>query len=337
MTVVILNKYPSDFITNLGLSKYCELLLGYINNPIIIILKFLFSERKKKRWIKVDELKLLIEIFSDTDEEYCSVKKYIITAEECDEASEKGCLDDVIDFILEGRREMEKEKGEKKNSLKEILWIDLSAVIIIRIYKTIMDSSNEEYKKRLRKRIEDKKIIIRILSLLEMKDESLFIKNYCNILRLVLNEYEEISEEQTFEKIITPILHFIKKYYINGRCDSSSSPLSSSSLSSSLFGLVLTVSDNIVSASLEVLFFYVKEDSERQRKLLESDIIEVLFPLIIHSSSSSNVKRCISRFVLILCLNKRNKKDLIYKWKICEYLKQLLTSLYKRINILVEE
>jgi hypothetical protein len=80
----------------------------------------------------------------------------------------------------------------------------------------------------------------------------------------------------------------------------------------------------------------VKEDSERQRRLLESEIIEILFPLIIYSTSS-NVKRCISRFIRVLFLNERNQKDFICKWKICEYFKPLLTLLYKKVNIVVKE
>jgi hypothetical protein len=253
-----LNKYPSNFMTCLGLSIYCDSLLNSINKPLIIILKYLFSEMKRKEWINIDEMKLLIEMFSDVNEEYFIVKCRI-TAEECDEASENGCLDDVIDFILEKGEGMEKEKEEKENSHKEMLWKDLSVIIITRIYKTIMESSNEEYKKRLNKRIEDKNIIIRIISLLEMKDELLYIKYYYNILRLILSEYEEISEEQRFKEIITPILDFIKKYYINGECDSSTS-----SSSSSLSGCISLISDGIVLTSLEVLFFYVKENSEKQ-------------------------------------------------------------------------
>jgi hypothetical protein len=321
-----LNKYPSNFIINLTLLKYCDRLLKNIKKPIIIILQSLFSERKRRKWIKVNELKLLIEIFSDVNED-------IMTAKEFDETSEK-YLDDVTDFILEGKRK-EKEKEKKKNSHKEMLLNDLTVVIITRIYKTIMESSNEEYKKRLSKRIEDKNIIIRIIRLLEMKDESLYIKNYYNMLRLVLNEYEEISEEKRFKEIIIPMLDFIKKHYMNGRCDSSSSSSSSSPLSGCVSMSV--VSDGIISTSLEVLLYYVKEeDSERQPRLLESEIIEVLFPLMIHSSSS-NVKRCISRIIRILCENERNKKDLIYKCKICEYFKLILTLLYKKLNIVVKE
>jgi hypothetical protein len=102
-----LNKYPSNFMTNLEISFYCDVNLEFINNPLIIILKCLFSERKRREWIEVDDLKLLIEIFSDVNEDYLLTE--IITAKECDEISEKGYLDDVIGFILEGRR-MEKEK-----------------------------------------------------------------------------------------------------------------------------------------------------------------------------------------------------------------------------------
>jgi hypothetical protein len=39
----------------------------------------------------------------------------------------------------------------------------------------------------------------------------------------------------------------------------------------------------------------------------------------------------------MLCLNKRNKKDLICKWKICEYFEPLLILLYKKVNIVVKE
>jgi hypothetical protein len=130
------------------------------------------------------------------------------------------------------------------------------------------------------------------------------------------------------------LIYFIKKYYINGVCDSSSPSLPSSSLSGCVSMSV--VSDGVILTSLEVLLYYVKEDSERQRTLLESEIIEVLFPLIIHSSSS-NVKRCISKFVCMLCSSEKNMKDLIYKCKICEYFKPILKLLYKRINIVVEE
>jgi hypothetical protein len=63
-------KYPSNFWTNLGLSTYCEIFLRHLNNPLIIILKYLFFQGKKNTLIKTEEIELLIKIFSDEREEF---------------------------------------------------------------------------------------------------------------------------------------------------------------------------------------------------------------------------------------------------------------------------
>jgi hypothetical protein len=188
----------------------------------------------------------------------------------------------------------------------------------------INNSHKQEFKKKLEEYLEKNNVILRIMSLYCVEDLKPYLKNYLNIIRLVLNEYDEISEKETLEEIIVPMLNFIKKYYVNRSCNSSS-------LSSPQY-----ISDGVVLISLEVMLSYVEKERMRQQMFLENEIVSILF-LLIMNSPSLNVKICSSRFINVLCDNEENKMYLISNAKICEYFIPLLISLYKEINILLEK
>jgi hypothetical protein len=172
-----LSKYPSNFWTNWGLSWYCDTYLKKLKNPLIIILKCLFFQGKRNTLIKTEEIKLLIEIFSDEREGF--VTNELIRVEECDEADNNGHLDDMINFVLE-------DKNINIKSEKENIWRELFIIIINRIYLTIIKSSNNN---KYIKRLEDRMIIFKIFNFYYIKNLSSYSKNCLNILKLTLYKY----------------------------------------------------------------------------------------------------------------------------------------------------
>jgi hypothetical protein len=151
-----LSKYPSNFWTNFGLYGFCDSCCKDIKNPLSVIVRCFFSKGIRNTWLKLDEIKLLTEIFND----YCNREEEsslgnMITADDCDEVNEKGYLDDMIDFMLEWKNNLE----------EEIIWKELFICVISQIYIRIIKSKDDIYISRLKKRIDDKNVIPRILSL----------------------------------------------------------------------------------------------------------------------------------------------------------------------------
>jgi hypothetical protein len=115
---------------------------------------------------------------------------------------------------------------------------------------------------------------------------------------------------------------FIKDNYLNNKCDSSTE--------------TRTISNNLILISLSSIFSFISNNVERQKKLLESDFINIILPLIINSSSP-NLKQYILNFISLLLKDKTNTENLIYEQNLLEYLKPILILLYDKIKITIEK
>jgi hypothetical protein len=97
----------------------------------------------------------------------------------------------------------------------------------------------------------------------------------------------------------------------------------------------IIISYNLLLISLEIIISFIEKDISKQKILIECGIINIIFPLFIYlslplsTSSTSKVKICIVKFIEILCKFENNGNDLVFKWKIIDFMKPILTLLFE--------